>query len=199
MLEWLLDLDKYLFGLINGEWHNSFLDIIFPYWRDKKTWIPLYLLFAIVLTIKYQWKVFWLFLIVGLVILIADQTSSELLKKSIERLRPCNDPTLIDVRTLVHCGGGFSFTSSHATNHFALATILYLILKQFWTTQWLPVGLYLWAFSIAYGQVYVGVHFPLDVFCGGLLGVLISWLVFRAAKLFFKQLNILVLDNFQKL
>lgn len=192
MLESLVELDKWLFGLVNGAWHNSFLDAVVPYWRDKKTWIPLYLFFAIVLTLKYQWKVFWVLLMVGIVILIADQSSSELLKKSIERLRPCNDPSLLDVRTLVHCGGGFSFTSSHATNHFALATILYLILRQFWTARWLPISLYLWAFSIAYGQVYVGVHFPLDVFCGALLGILIGWGVYNLFRLFYKRVNLSV-------
>ncbi|MCP4442215.1 MAG: phosphatase PAP2 family protein [Aureispira sp.] len=198
MLESLFELDKWLFGLVNGDWHNSFLDTIFPYWRDKKTWIPLYVLFAVLLGVKYQWKVFWVLLMVGIVILIADQTSSELLKKSIERVRPCNDSSLPNVRILVHCGGGFSFTSSHATNHFALATILYLSMRHFWTARWLPWALYLWAFSIAYGQVYVGVHFPLDVFCGALLGMLIGWGVYGVFRRIDKRSNLSIFEVHEK-
>jgi undecaprenyl-diphosphatase len=34
--------------------------------------------------------------------------------------------------------------------------------------------LFAWAFAISYAQVYVGVHFPLDIACGALLGCAIG-------------------------
>ncbi|MBK8699845.1 MAG: phosphatase PAP2 family protein [Saprospiraceae bacterium] len=69
---------------------------------------------------------------------------------------------------LVRCGSGYSFTSSHATNHFAIATFLSFSLGTFLRKVRTP--LFTWAGVISLAQVYVGVHFPLDVLCGGLLG-----------------------------
>jgi undecaprenyl-diphosphatase len=50
--------------------------------------------------------------------------SSRVFKEGFERMRPCRDPFFFDhVRLLVkHCSGGYSFTSSHAANHFGMAT-----------------------------------------------------------------------------
>jgi len=45
--------------------------------------------------------------------------------------------------------------------------------------------LFLWAASICYAQVYVGVHYPLDVICGSLVGLLIGYItatVFNKSK-----------------
>ena len=104
----------------------------------------------------------------------ADFTSSKIVKPLVERVRPCNDTNLpFGVRELVKCGGGYSFTSSHATNHFAIATFLSLILG-FLRKKWITWTLLAWAASIAYGQVYVGVHYPLDVIAGAALGSLIG-------------------------
>jgi len=32
---------------------------------------------------------------------------------------------------------------------------------------------------IAYSRIYLGVHYPADVLCGGILGLCIGWLVYR--------------------
>lgn len=153
-----------------------------PYWRDKSTWIPLYLLLAGFLCYHYRLKGLYFVLAVALTIGIADQISSEVIKKNIVRLRPCNDVAIKDqVQLLVPCGSGYSFTSSHAANHFAIATFIALTLGQIF--RWMRWPLFLWAASIAYGQVYVGVHYPLDVLCGGLLGALVGWAI---AKLYLR-------------
>jgi len=83
------------------------------------------------------------------------------------------------VRLLVHCGRAYSFTSSHAANHFAIAVFISLTLGLLYS--WIKWPLLLWAGSIAYGQVYVGVHYPLDVIVGSLVGIIIGYLV---AKLY---------------
>jgi membrane-associated phospholipid phosphatase len=67
------------------------------------------------------------------------------------------------------CSGSYSFTSSHAANHFGIATFVSITMySTFRKWIWL---FYLWAFFISYAQVYVGVHYPLDVLVGGLIGV----------------------------
>ncbi len=166
----IIEVDQYLFHLINDTWTLPFLDTIMPYWREKSTWIPFYIIAAIWLTWKMKKRVVLVLLAAGLTIAIADTVSSQLIKKNVERLRPCRTEGLA-VNLLVPCGGGYSFTSSHATNHFAIALLLIMIFaKRYPQVKWLL----LWAATIAYGQVYVGVHYPFDVLTGALVGSLIG-------------------------
>ncbi len=183
MLESLLQFDQTLFQLINGEWHNEFLDNIMPYWRDKKSWIPFYVILIGFSLIKLKKQ--GLFLVLGAVLTIGvcDHLSSQVIKKNVERLRPCKDEklkTTIEVRTLIRCGSGYSFTSSHATNHFGIATFLIFAFAGIvGATRYL---LWLWAGTISYGQVYVGVHYPLDVIAGGILGCICGCLIYLLYK-----------------
>lgn len=172
-MEQLIHFDYSLFHLIN-HWDNAFLNAIMPYWREKTTWIPVYLIFSIWMIWKHK-KVGLIFLLsTALCIGVSDTVSSRIIKKSVKRQRPCRTQELEnDVKLLVHCGGGYSFTSSHATNHFALAVFFILTIGRFIKRIKLP--LLFWATTIALGQVYVGVHFPLDILAGALLGSLIAW------------------------
>ncbi|MCO6489126.1 MAG: phosphatase PAP2 family protein [Phaeodactylibacter sp.] len=182
MLNDLLQLDLQLFHLINGEWHHPWLDAVLPLWREKKTWLPFYVLLAGFLFFKYRWKGLILVAAVGLTVGLADIVSSKLLKKNVGRLRPCqNTEVRAETRLLVGCGRSYSFTSSHAANHFAMAAFLALTLGRAYRRLRWP--LLLWAGSIAYSQVYVGVHYPLDVFFGALVGILIAYIM---AKLYLR-------------
>jgi membrane-associated phospholipid phosphatase len=178
-METFLQLDQSLFDLLNGQWRANWLDAIMPIWREKKTWIPLYLALAALSIYRFKLKGLYLILALGLAVGLADTISSKVIKPAVHRLRPCNDPALKEeVKLLVHCGSGYSFTSSHASNHFAVAAFLSLTLGFFY--RWMRWPLHLWAASIAWGQVYVGVHYPFDVICGAFLGLLIGNIVAKS-------------------
>jgi membrane-associated phospholipid phosphatase len=103
---------------------------------------------------------------------LTDQFSSGFLKDFINRPRPCNDALLSPYVTLriPRCPSSGSFTSSHAANHFGQAAFYYFTLKQYFK-KW--TGLFfVWAATISYGQVYVGVHYPLDILGGAIIGLL---------------------------
>ena len=51
---------------------------------------------------------------------------------------------------------------------------------------------FLWAIAICYTQVYVGVHYPLDVVAGGLTGCIIGMMM---AYIFRKQIGLITFDN----
>ncbi len=168
-------LDSHLFTLINSRWHTAFSDTWIPFLREKENWIPLYI--GIIFWIIYKMgRAGWIIvLMAGLCAGASDVVSSRVIKPLVQRERPCQDQIFRnEVRLLVPCGSGYSFTSSHAANHFALA--MYLILIWGNRRKGIIAPLLLWAFSIAYAQVYVGVHYPADVAAGGLLGCLIAWL-----------------------
>ncbi len=174
-MELLLHWDEQLFRLINGEWQSGLLDAVMPVLRNKLFWVPFYIALTGWAVWRFSWKGFVLMLFMGAAVAVSDPVSSQLFKKNIQRLRPCRTPGLEQsVHLLVHCGGGYSFTSSHATNHFAVAFFLIGTLGRLYRRIRWP--LVLWASSIGYAQVYVGVHFPLDVIGGAVLGLTIGWL-----------------------
>jgi undecaprenyl-diphosphatase len=75
-------------------------------------------------------------------------------------------------------GGLYGFVSSHAANLFGLAALSSFILRKRWL-HWL---LFIFVSSVGYSRIYVGKHYPLDVLCGALLGILIGWLVYKLSK-----------------
>ncbi|MEE9437798.1 MAG: phosphatase PAP2 family protein [Saprospiraceae bacterium] len=163
-------MDQSLFHLLNAVWTNDFFDVIIPFWRNKYFWLPLYSFILFFIFYNYKQKAYWFIICLIACVGSADLLSSKIVKEYVQRVRPCNNESINDVRNLVHCGSGYSFTSNHSANHFAISFFLLLTLaNQFKKLKW---PLILWAISIAYSQVYVGVHFPLDVISGAILGVL---------------------------
>ncbi len=178
MLQSLLELDRSMFHFVNSTLHNGFLDYLMPILRDKTTWIPLYLIILGWVTMRFKTKGLIYALALVFTVAVADTTSSKIIKKTVQRVRPCNDNAVNkDMKLLVHCGGGYSFTSSHAANHFAIA--FFLIGTIGLLINWIKIPLLLWAGSIAFAQVYVGVHYPFDVISGAFLGSIIGYFFAR--------------------
>ena len=113
----------------------------------------------------FSWSRPWLWTRVGAAILVAESCSA-LLKEWIERDRPpVADPL---PEPLVDTPATYSFPSGHATVSFACATTLALAVPR------LSVPLYTLAVLISFSRVYVGVHYPLDVLAGAILGIAIA-------------------------
>jgi membrane-associated phospholipid phosphatase len=178
----ILQGDFWLFSRINQEWTSPFLDTVLPYLREAEVWVPFYLFLLVFITLNFGKKGWWWALSLIFTAVIGDLVSSHLIKEFVYRPRPCQDPVWADtIRILVnYCPGSSSFTSSHACNHFALANFIFLTLRR--TSRWWGM-IYVWAFSISYAQIYVGVHYPVDVICGGLIGLLIGFATSRIYRL----------------
>ena len=187
LMQQLLSYDRDLFKLINYRWHNSFFDWLMPWLRNSNMWAPLYLFLLLFAVINYKKNGWWWILFAIITVALTDFISSTIIKHNIIRLRPCNNPAIADwVRVLVgYRPQSSSFTSSHATNHFGIAMFLYLTLKNNFG-KW-SLLFFLWAFSISFAQVYVGVHYPLDITCGAVIGILIGYL---CGKLFNKNYSL---------
>lgn len=167
--------------LVNKEWTNPLADKLALLWRDPLTHIPLYIFLIFIAFKLFKTKGWWWLLAAVALVSTTDLLSSHLIKSWVGRVRPCRDPEIgQQIRLLAdYCGANGSFTSSHAFNHFALATYAILTLRHF--SKWFWV-LFVWAFFIAYAQVYVGVHYPTDVLAGGIFGMFFGWFAARIAS-----------------
>lgn len=187
MLEELVQIDKEFFLYLNGLGAPSW-DTFWQFVSHKFSAIPIYLFLLILSFQKLGLKrTILLVLTVGILITVSDQLSN-FFKYGVARLRPCHDPEVSSLMRLVksYCGGKFGYYSAHASNSFALAIFFGLMLRsQIW---FIGLALVLWALFVAYSRIYIGVHFPLDVLTGSLIGAFLGWL--------FAKLYIFALRNF---
>jgi membrane-associated phospholipid phosphatase len=192
LLQGIMQADRWLFSRVNQDWTNSFFTRVFPYLRESELWVPFYLFLLVFVTVNFA-KKGWLWSLALIVtVSLSDLISSHLMKILVFRLRPCQDPAMASsINVLIsYCPVSSSFTSSHACNHFAMATFIYSTLRH--TSRWWGT-LFAWAFFISYAQVYVGVHYPLDVFCGAILGCLIGY---GSSQVFRRQFGMLTLQTY---
>ena len=173
---------------IHENLHSTIGDVIIPFLRSKYFWIPLYI-FIISFVLFNIGKAKCLILFCALLtVSISDSVNSKILKEHFKRERPCNTELNLHLDLLVGCGSGKSFPSSHAANHFALSTFLFIALgSMIGRWKWLLI---LWAFSVIFAQVYVGVHYVFDVLGGMVFGVIVGaffgWILFLLKKRFLK-------------
>lgn len=167
----IIQWDHDLFVQVNSKWSNPFFDFIMPFLRNSVVWIPLYLFLLIFVLVNYKTKAWWWIVFFLITVALTDMTGTNLFKHVFDRLRPCNNPDIqSQLRLLVNCPGGFSFTSNHAANHFGMATFLFFTFRHLFK-KWMWLG-FLWAGSIGYAQMYVGVHYPTDIAGGMILGII---------------------------
>jgi len=183
MIETLRHIDRELFNMINHNMANPVCDMLCPWFREKLTWVPFYVAAAYLMFRKYGAQKTLLLIALGAAtILISDQTSG-VFKHFVHRLRPCNNPELKEgVRLLIEsCGVGYSFVSAHAANHFAIATFISFLVNG---NKKIIVLLYCWAASVAFSQIYVGVHYPADIAGGAMVGIVAGLLTGAVARKF---------------
>ncbi len=153
---------------------NDVFDAVIPWLREPVFWAPIYLFIIGFCLFNFGKKGYFVIVFLSLAAGSSDFISNTIIKKNVERIRPCRALESDEVITRVHCGSGYSFTSNHAANHFAISWYLIFLLPS--SRRALKFVLGIWAFAVSFAQVYVGVHYPLDVISGALLGICIAYL-----------------------
>ena len=187
-MEFFTDIDSQLFLFLNGlraDWLDPVMIAITKMW----VWLPIYLLLVFLAVKQYGKRCWMIFLAVGLVVLCSDQLSAHVCKPLFQRLRPCYN---IDFQDLINlpkgkAGGHYGFVSSHAANTFAIGTFLTAAFRK--KAKWVGWMLFAWAFLSSYSRIYIGYHYPGDIFCGAVLGILIGLIIWRLYQLIEKRLE----------
>jgi len=175
MLEWLLEWDRETFIFLNGlgiEQYDSFWSIV----TKITTWIPLFLIFGLLIFRNYAKKEALFTILTILIMVFFVTTLTDLTKEVVARLRPNNDENLNTVIRILRSPTGYSFFSGHSSSSFAITTIMFLFLRKH--LRW-ALLFYIWPLLFASSRIYVGVHFPIDLIVGALVGMLSAWLFYR--------------------
>ena len=185
MLDKILQIDTELLLLING-WHADWADRLMWIISAKATWLPLYVLLVGLLVWKYRQpatapRLLWqkkvpacvlMMVVILAAVGMADFVASGILKDLVARPRPTRVPELEGVLHLVngYKSGMYGFASSHAANTMACGLLFSLI----WKKRIATCGLMLWVAMNCYSRIYLGVHYPLDIIGGLVIGAILA-------------------------
>ncbi|MCU0328248.1 MAG: phosphatase PAP2 family protein [Chitinophagales bacterium] len=186
-LDSIQDIDLYLFQAKYSYLYDPTIHQIALIWRNKLTWIPLYI--TLLSTLYYRSKQQVVTLVVSSLFLIAlsDLLCAQVLKDFFMRSRPCHLPELQPYFHLgLDCSQTFSFPSCHAMNHIALASLW----TWFFRGLWEKIGLWVWAVSIGLCQFYIGVHYLSDVLSGFVFGYFLHFIVKKSIIFAYKIGNL---------
>ncbi|WP_149304815.1 phosphatase PAP2 family protein [Pareuzebyella sediminis] len=186
MWEALIQYDKELFLFLNKLGNPSW-DGFWMFMTHKLSAIPVYVALLLLSYRQLGLKKTLLMLVAVAIMILATDQLSNFFKYGVKRLRPCYDPELAELVRLVKnsCGGRFGYFSAHAANSFAIAFFFTFLLSPKY--RYIGIFLTVWAILVAYSRIYIGVHFPMDVLSGALVGLIFSWL--------FVKLYIFALEN----
>ncbi len=170
-------LDRQLFLFLNS-FHSVYLDEFMYLVTKIAIFTPLFVYWIYLLFKKYQFKKMLVLLpFIALLITITDQSATQT-KEHVKRFRPTHN---IEIGNQVHVvrdyrGGDHGFFSGHASNTFGMATLLFLMLSN--KSMAFRSTFFLWAGLTSYSRIYLGVHYPSDIFMGMLVGIAAGSLVF---------------------
>ncbi len=183
-LEKIINYDKELFIYLNSlgtePWDTFWITL-----TNQFSWIPLFALLLFLVFRAYGWKKgLILMLIAALLITFSDQFVN-FIKDSFGRLRPNNDTSINELIRILKRPSSFSFVSGHSTTSFAVTTFIIATLKKHYKY---PFFLLIWPLLFAYSRIYIGVHFPIDIFVGMLLGILIGYTFYRISLILLNKI-----------
>ena len=158
-------------ALLSLNWHGSdFADWSFWIISQRWIWLPLYLFVLYRIYRKVGIRNLLAFIGISIIAIACIDIICNFFKEFTPKFRPTHNP---DIRSLVYTsfgyrGGYYGTVSAHTAIAFFIASFTARVIHKP-LVSW---GLYIWAALVAYSRIYLGVHFPMDIFFGLTLGCL---------------------------
>lgn len=162
--------------------HTAYFDRFWMLFTGRFIWVPMYAAMLYVVIRDCGWRrALTIIFFITLAIAVTDQFCGNILRHTIERMRPSNpaNPLSDLVQTVGgYRGGRFGFPSCHAANSFALATFYGFLMRR----RRVVVFLVAWAVCNSYSRLYLGVHYPGDILVGSVFGFIFGGLSYLALE-----------------
>lgn len=183
MLTSLTSYDTALFVFLNGL-HCTLLDPLMVFISEKHVWIPLYLIILLFIIKKFRINSLYIVPAMILMIVFSDQAAN-IIKYAVARPRPCGAEELFLSGHFPGglCKGAYGFYSAHASNSFSLAIFSSLLFNK----RWYALFIIFWAFTVSYSRIYLGVHYPGDVLCGAIAGIVWGYIFYFSSAFIIKR------------
>lgn len=167
--------NNYLFNIINHKLDNPYFDVIMPTITNFGAPSVLCLFFIVMFFLSNK-KDKKIALLSVLSIIIAESIVT-ILKYTVNEPRPFLVIPNVDLLVVEK---GYSFPSGHSAAAFAVAMILgnkyYIKLKGRNISMCLTL---FYAILIAFSRIYIGVHYPIDVVGGGIVGIFSAYVILK--------------------
>jgi len=181
-----LSYEKTLFLYFNGK-HSPFFDGAMSMASNSWLWIPIYLIFILILirtlkVLSLSYIVTNIILVlscIALLVVISKLLLPSVFELFISRIRPCYDAEISPMIHLVgeKCTKRYGFYTFRSCTAFAISTFFVFLFDE--TFRWVKFLLMFWAFCVAYSRIYLGAHYPVDVFVSCISGIFLGYLIYR--------------------
>ncbi len=182
MWEKILQWDKQTLIYLNGLGSEPF-DGFWSTITKFPTWIPFLVIVIVVLFLKNTKREGVMQLLFLLLLAACIGLLSNLTKEWVGRLRPNNTAELNTMIRVLKRPSDFSFFSGHASISFSLMLLAFLFLKNRWKWSWV---VFIWPLFFSYSRIYLGVHYPLDIVAGIIIGGIVALLFYKVYHKFIK-------------
>ena len=178
-LESIVARDKELLVYLNSfgseQWDGFWL-----YITNQFHWIPLFVVILVLMYVKFGLKkMAFVLLFIAAMIAFSDQLTN-FVKNTTDRVRPCN---AVDIKPLIRYFSyrpkGYSFWSGHAGVSTIFTTFTILLFRRKYRLIYLMI---LFPMLFGYSRIYLGVHYPIDVTTGYIMGIFIGYLFYKLFK-----------------
>ncbi len=177
MIEDIIQRDQELLIFLNNlgseQWDGFWLLV-----TNKFAWTPLFLFLLFLIFKQFGWKKgLFTLLFIAVIVAFSDQFTN-LIKNTVDRLRPCNQQGVKELlRGVNYRPRGYSFWSGHASLSSTITTFLILLLRKHYKFIYLLI---LFPLFFGYSRIYLGVHYPVDITVGYLSGILLGTVLYLA-------------------